>query len=75
MLVLIINACIFTKVLGVLDLLGQFLNGLCDFCLEPAFKEHCERDEDQQVEYQEQKLEIDKIGFDESLKIILDKIK
>ena len=47
LLVLIINACIFTKVLGVLDLLGQFLNGLCDFCLEPAFKEHCERDEDQ----------------------------
>ena len=75
MLVLIVNACIFTEVLGVLDLLGQFLNGLCDLCLESALKEHRESDEDQQVEDQEQKLEIDKIGFDESLQIILDKIK
>ena len=47
LLVLIVNACIFTKVLGVLDLLGQFLYGLCDFCLEPALKEHCEGDKDQ----------------------------
>ena len=75
MLVLTVNASIFTKILWVLDLLGQFLYGLCDFCLEPALKEHCEGDEDQQVEDQEQKLEIDKIGFDESLQIILDKIK
>ena len=59
MLVLIVNASIFTEVFGVLDLLGQFLNGLCDFCLEPALEEHCEGDEDQQVEDQEQKLEID----------------
>jgi hypothetical protein len=59
LLVLIINTCIFTEVLGVLDLLGQFLNGLRNFCLEPALKEHREGDEDQQVEDQEQKLEID----------------
>ena len=70
-----VNTCIFTEVFGILYLLGQFLYGLCDFSLEPAFKEHCECDEDQQVEDQEQKLEIDKIGVDESLQIVLDKIK
>ena len=47
LLVLTVNASIFTKILWVLDLLGQFLYGLCDFCLEPALKEHCEGDEDQ----------------------------
>ena len=75
LLVLIVNTCIFTKVLGVLDLLGQLLNGLGNFCLEPALKEHRESDKDQQVEDQEQKLEIDKIGFDESLQVVFDKIE
>ena len=75
LLVLIVNTCIFTKVLGILDLLGQFLYGLCDFCLKPALKEHREGDEDQQVEDQEQKLEIDQIGLNESLQVVLDKIK
>ena len=74
-LVLIVNICIFTEVFRVLDLVGQLLYGLCDFCLESALKEHCEGDKDQQVEDQEQKLEIDKIGFDESLQVVLDKIK
>ena len=52
LLVLIVNTCIFTKVLWVLDLLGQFLYGLCDFCLESALEEHREGDKDQQVEDQ-----------------------
>ena len=67
--------CILAEIFRIFDLLRKFLNGFRNFCLQTALKEHGERNENHQIEDQQQKLEIDEIGFDESLQVILYKVQ
>ena len=67
--------CILAEIFRIFDLLRKFLNGFRNFCLQTALEEHGERNENHQIEDQQQKLEIDEIGFDESLQVILYKVQ
>ena len=55
-----------------LDLLGELLYRLRDFCLKPPLEEHREGDENHKIEHKQKQLEVYQIGLDESLQVVFD---